>query len=504
MKRGRGDGTSAEPQRRRRKKSRFGAKKDTSSSASATAAAVITPEEAAERLRKIQAQLGLSITGSKIESSNGVNGTRAAAPSDNPYLAHLRKEEVDDTVSSQAGYDDRFSEKKSRQARAAAGLQFNDVGKYVDMGNMMRAREQRSSKRSSRYSSSTGDGVSLVVAAAPTGDARPEPLMEWWDVAFLPKDQRPGAKKGQESACDFKLLSLTQQKTHMYVQHPIPLAPLRSPPQAKPVPVYLTKRDRKRIRRQERMERNQERNEKVALGLLPPPEPKVRIANLMRVLKDDAVADPSKIEAKVRKQIEQRKKNHEMRNAARKLTPEERRAKALKKYNEDAAGDIVVALFRVQNLTTPEDVAERHQFKIDINAHDNYLSGCAVIVNNAGGEHDHSPSMVLVEGGKKAVGRFTKLMLRRIKWTKASLEDYDLDDEEEDDSDSGDDDMADLSKKTAKNNWCALVWKGVVPKKNFNGMLFQECNSARGARNFLKSRGLAYYWDTVANFKKKQ
>jgi U4/U6 small nuclear ribonucleoprotein PRP3 len=67
---------------------------------------------------------------------------------------------------------------------------------------------------------------------------------------------------------------------------------------------------------------------------------------MMRVLAEKAVSDPSAIEKKVREQIAQREKNHEMRNLARKLTPEERREKRLRKIKEDAAGEIHVALFR--------------------------------------------------------------------------------------------------------------------------------------------------------------
>ena len=67
---------------------------------------------------------------------------------------------------------------------------------------------------------------------------------------------------------------------------------------------------------------------------------------MMRVLHDQAIADPSAVERKVREQIAQREKNHEMRNLARKLTPEERREKKLRKIKQDAAGDINVALFR--------------------------------------------------------------------------------------------------------------------------------------------------------------
>jgi U4/U6 small nuclear ribonucleoprotein PRP3 len=37
----------------------------------------------------------------------------------------------------------------------------------------------------------------------------------------------------------------------------------------------------------------------VARGLIPPPEPKVKISNMMRVLSADATADPTKIEQEV-------------------------------------------------------------------------------------------------------------------------------------------------------------------------------------------------------------
>jgi U4/U6 small nuclear ribonucleoprotein PRP3 len=68
-----------------------------------------------------------------------------------------------------------------------------------------------------------------------------------------------------------------------------------------------------------------EQQEKIRLGLIPPPEPKgkkiskitnfnldfcffslVKISNLMRVLCSDAVQDPTKIEQYVRNQMAQR------------------------------------------------------------------------------------------------------------------------------------------------------------------------------------------------------
>jgi len=70
----------------------------------------------------------------------------------------------------------------------------------------------------------------------------------------------------------------------------------------KPVymPVFLTKKERKKLRRQNRREMWKEEQEKIRLGLEPPPEPKLRISNLMRALGTEAVQDPTKIEAHVR------------------------------------------------------------------------------------------------------------------------------------------------------------------------------------------------------------
>ena len=64
------------------------------------------------------------------------------------------------------------------------------------------------------------------------------------------------------------------------------------------------------------------------------PEPKFKLSNFMRVLGDQAVADPSKVERKVMEQIKARLTNHEMRNAAAKLTPQERKDKKRRKLNE--------------------------------------------------------------------------------------------------------------------------------------------------------------------------
>ncbi len=70
------------------------------------------------------------------------------------------------------------------------------------------------------------------------------------------------------------------------------------------------------------------------------------MSNLMRVLGNEAVQDPTKVEAHVRAQMSKRLANHEKANAERKLTPEQRREKMVRKLKEDTSCGVQVAVFR--------------------------------------------------------------------------------------------------------------------------------------------------------------
>ena len=54
--------------------------------------------------------------------------------------------------------------------------------------------------------------------------------------------------------------------------------------------------EKKKLRKQRRREVELEKQEKIQLGLMEKPEPKVEISNLMCVLKTEAVQDPTKME----------------------------------------------------------------------------------------------------------------------------------------------------------------------------------------------------------------
>ncbi len=193
--------------------------------------------------------------------------------------------------------------------------------------------------------------------------------IEWWDEALLPKEIRANKSTGKlpPSACTtealYSVCTLEACSTHKYIQHP-PTFVGYGPPSVNNVaiPVYLTKRERKRVRRQHRFEKEQEKRDKIALGLMPPPTPKMKLSNFMAILGEKAVADPSKMEKLVRAEVSGRYEKHLEHNASRKLTPEQRQANTKAKYARDAERGLMAAVFRVADLS-----GSRQRFKVIVN-----------------------------------------------------------------------------------------------------------------------------------------
>ena len=103
----------------------------------------------------------------------------------------------------------------------------------------------------------------------------------------------------------------------------------------------------KKIRKQRREEREQEKQRNIAVGLLEPPPPKVRLSNMPRVYGADGVIDATAIEMKVREAQREREAAHVDRNQARKLTTDERKAKKLQKMFDDSAAETHVEVRRL-------------------------------------------------------------------------------------------------------------------------------------------------------------
>ena len=263
----------------------------------------------------------------------------------------------------------------------------------------------------------------------------PIPDIEWWDAPLLTANKRSylaneeSFNENRNEAISSKLeygnvenheknLELLQssnfsqdlirmEKITNMIEHPIPFKVNQS--QNVIMPMYLTKEERKKIKRRKRMEKEKEKQDKIRLGLMKPPPPKVKLSNMMRVLGNEAIADPSKVEKDVKKSIAERLKNHLARNEGKKLTREMKKEKTMRKLKRDSAIECRVAVFRVEDLSN-----RSHRFKVDKNANQLALHGICLICDKKSGLN--LPCIVVVEGGPKAIKFYKKLMVKRIKW----------------------------------------------------------------------------------------
>jgi len=210
--------------------------------------------------------------------------------------------------------------------------------------------------------------------------AAPEtPDVEWWDRRVL----APGATyadlyaEGDAALAADVSARIAEDVITVYVEHPVPMEPPSEAPPPPPQPLKLTKQEQRKLRTQRRTAREQEKQEMIRQGLIDPPKPKVKISNLMRVLTDEATADPTAVEREVRAQMEERQNAHDDRNEARKLTPAERKEKKMRKLLDDpagtAAGETQVCVYRVESMANP-----KNKFRVDINAQENHLTGARI------------------------------------------------------------------------------------------------------------------------------
>ncbi|XVE69030.1 hypothetical protein DITRI_Ditri09bG0117000 [Diplodiscus trichospermus] len=295
----------------------------------------------------------------------------------------------------------------------------------------------------------------------------PIPEIEWWDLSILASGSYDDIADGMLTEDKLKM-----QKITIYVEHPHPIEPPAEPVPPPPQPLKLTKKEQKKLRTQRRLAREKDKQEMIRQGLIEPPKPKVKLSNLMKVLGSEATQDPTKLEMEIRSAAAEREQAHVDRNIARKLTPAERREKKERKlFDDQNTMETIVSVYRINDLSHPKT-----RFKVDVNAQENRLTGCAVI--------SEAICVVVVEGGSKSTKRYGKLMLRRINWAEAVKEEDEDGDEDED----------------KPPNKCVLVWQGSVAKPSFSKFSVHECITEAAAKKVFADAGVAHYWDLAVNF----
>lgn len=105
-------------------------------------------------------------------------------------------------------------------------------------------------------------------------------------------------------------------------------------------------------------------------------------------------------------------RHHEEANAARKLTPEQRKAKKLRKLKEDLSCGVHVTVYRVRNLSN-----QANRFKVDMNAQQYHLTGCVLLY--------HDVNLVVVEGGQcyRTIVKTSKVVIMQVQSASRNLRD---------------------------------------------------------------------------------
>ncbi|CAP71167.1 uncharacterized protein PODANS_6_5370 [Podospora anserina S mat+] len=380
-------------------------------------------ESAADRLAALKARVANAVGSSKAKGGLGLNTPLHPAladlgapikPADSSRSAHGQRPVPDSSKNSKpkpfgmpGSSNDgprpnpylEPSHGPTGKARESRQLIFNQKGKYIAQAQALRRQAQleEMKKRIADQARKAGLDEDRDVEKAFVVEAPPD--LEWWDEGLIDGKDYSGFPDS------LKIDTLDSIIT-LYIQHPVAIEPPQEKLAHEPKPMYLTPKEQAKLRRNRRMADLKEKQTLMKLGLMEAPPPKVKQKNLMRVLGDEAVRDPTAVEARVRKEIAARLDKHLEANEERKLTKEQRHEKLAANQAKDAAKGIHILVFKINSLANGQ-----HRYKISLNAQQNGLNGVCIM-------HPKF-NLVIVEGGEHSINNYKKLMTRRIDWTEA-------------------------------------------------------------------------------------
>ncbi|KFY86746.1 hypothetical protein V500_07424 [Pseudogymnoascus sp. VKM F-4518 (FW-2643)] len=361
---------------------------------------------------------------------------------------------------------------KNRNSRQ---LVFNQKGKYIQQANALRRQAALEAMKKRIAESSRKIGIDEDLDTEKNYLVEAPPDIEWWDEGLVDG-------KDYAHIDDPKRLKLDTPDSIItrYIQHPVLLEPPQEKNVPAPKPMFLTAKEQAKLRRQRRMVDLKEQQAKIRLGLEPAPPPKVKKGNLMRVLGEEAVKDPTAVEARVNREIAERHTKHLDTNEDRKLTKEQKLEKLALNQEKDAAKGIHIMVFKINSLANGS-----HRFKIAKNAEQYALTGICIM--------NPRFNLVIVEGGEHSIRQYKKLMLSRIDWTESSpTRVKETHQEELVDWLKGEDEKGAL--KDMSLNSCTLVFEGEEKSRAFRKWGSKVCETDAAAREALTRSKMENMW----------
>ncbi|SCW02735.1 LAFE_0F13124g1_1 [Lachancea fermentati] len=292
------------------------------------------------------------------------------------------------------------------------------------------------------------------------------PDMEWWDTSFIKdpdtwtiaekysKTYNDDEDDSDDSDDEDDLKNGIERPSIRYIQHPVPYLPNRN--ESLQTRIYLTKKEQKKIRRNNRKLLREEHEQKIKLGLEEKPTPKVKLSNMMSVYQNNEnITDPTSWERTVKKQVEERYQHHIEENTKRHL-------EAVKRKHEEQAtkkevpSQFCCRVFRFSSLRNP-----KVRYKLATNSRQLALRGICVHVNGG-------PGILVVIGTEKACRFYERLVLKRIRWNENF---HDKTTNEEVDNSQAQVEMS---------------WEGYLRETKFRGWFMKQCASDEEMRALLR------------------
>lgn len=437
----------------------------------------------ADKLAAMKARTAALLAGNKISSKIDA---RAAAPTDAPRpnsTLDIRRPEPKAENKPKAAAAPALDRENiyydpkpvpGVKTKPSRGLQFNTQGKYLEQASKLRAQTRLEQIKKALAQQTRRAGLDENSERGFLVQAPPD--VEWWDEGLL-------EEKTYDCLGDDEKVKIDGEDTviTIYVQHP---ALVKAPQDKRLIevkPMHLTPKEQAKVRRMRRAEDLKEHQAKIRLGLEPPPPPKVKRGNIMRVMGEQAIADPTAVEMLVESQIAERHDSHLKMNEDRKLTKEERLAKLEANQQKDAQKGLYMCVFKIDTLAFG-----RHRFQIDQNAKQLALTGITIF----------NPKMclVIVEGGIHSINKYKKLMLHRIKWDEnARPTEIQVEKQASDPqwmrSVDADGNLKDLSY-----NRCVLVFEGELKQHGFRKWGSKMCETDGEARQLLSRSKIDSMW----------
>ncbi|KAI1178151.1 pre-mRNA processing factor 3-domain-containing protein [Nemania sp. FL0916] len=362
---------------------------------------------------------------------------------------------------------------KPRQSRQ---LVFNQKGKYIQQANALRRQAALEALKKKIAAQTRKAGIDEDIDVEKNFVVEAPPDIEWWDEGLVDGTNYDDIDNPAVLKIDTEDTIITS-----YIQHPVAIEPPQDQRISAPKPMYLTPNEQAKLRRQRRMADLKEEQAKIRLGLVPAPPPKIKKGNLMRVLGEEAVKDPTAVEARVNREIADRHAKHMETNEERKLTKEQRHEKLARNQEKDVLKGIHMLAFKVNTLANGQ-----HRFKIGKNAEQQNLKGLVIM--------HPKQNLIIVEGGEYSIRQYKKLMLNRIDWAE-NTPTRDRGGESDGTRDwlHAEDEKGNL--KDLAFNKCQLLFEGEVKSQAFHSFKSRVCETDAEARQVLSRAKLESFWN---------